>query len=173
MALNRRIPSEIQPFEKVRDQVTEDYRAEQSLQLARQAAADFGKTFTNGLTQGKTFSAICAEAKVSPVSLPEFSLSTRSLPELGERATLDTLQSVANTLIPGKASGFVPTAGGGFILHLKAKLPVNEALLKTELPEFLARQRDQRMSAAFSEWFQKLPQEMKLVMPAKTSSGKS
>ena len=105
--------------------------------------------------------------------LPNFSLTTTTLPQLEANVGLDTLQSVASSLAPGKASGFIKTASGGFILHLKAKLPVDEALLKTELPEFLARQREQRVSAAFFDWFQKLPKEMNLVMPAKTTDGKS
>lgn len=173
IALNKRIPSEIQPFDKVREQVTKDFREQESLRLARQAGAAFEKTLTNGVAQGKAFSAITAETKVNSTPLPNFSLSTRTLPQLGEHITLDTLQSVASSLAPGKASGFIPTADGGFVLHLKSKSAVDEALLKAELPEFLARQREQRMSAAFFDWFQKLPKEMKLVLPAKTSDGKS
>ena len=57
-------------------------------------------------------------------------------------------------------------------MHVKEKLPVNEGLLKTELPEFLTRKREQRMSAAFFDWFQKLPKEMNLVLPAKTADAK-
>jgi hypothetical protein len=173
IGFNKRLPSAIQSFEQVREQVAKDYQEDETMKLARQAGTTFAKTLTNGLAQGKKFSDIIAETKVKPVALPEFSLSTRSLPELGEKATLDSLQSVAVSLPAGGASGFVPTASGGFVLHLKAKLPIDEAKLKIELPEFLARQRDQRMSAAFSEWFQKLPQEMRLVTPAKSSGGKS
>ncbi len=171
IAVRQRFPSEIQPFEKVEKQVADDYRAEQSVRLAHQAGMAFDKAVTN--ETAKTFSEICAQMNVKAISLPEFSLSTRTLPELGGQATLDSLQNVAASLSPGKASSFVPTASGGFVLHLKSKLPVDEARMKTELPEFLARQREQRMSAAFGEWFQKLPQELKLAMPVKNAAGKS
>ena len=168
IGFKQRFQSEVQPFEKVREKVTEDFRNEQALKLARNAGIAFEKNLTNGIAQGKTFLAISKEAtNLPPVSLPPFSLSTRTLPELGERVSLDTLQNVAASLSPGQTSSFIATSDGGFVLHLKAKLPVDEARLKTELPEFLARQRDQRMSAAYSEWFQKLPQEMKLVLPPK------
>jgi hypothetical protein len=172
IGFKQRFPSEVQPFEKVREKVTKDYKTEQSLKLARNAGVAFEKTLTNGIAQGKTFSAIVKDANLKAVSLPQFSLSTRTLPGLPESVSLDTLQNVATTLPVGKASDFVATAEGGFVLSLKAKLPVDEARLKTELPEFLARQRDQRMSAAYSEWFQKLPQEMNLVVPTKSSTGK-
>jgi hypothetical protein len=172
IGFNKRFPSEIQSFEQVHEQVAKDYREEESSKMARQAGTAFANTLTNSLAQGKTFSDAAVQAKVKPVSLPEFSLSTRSLPELGDRANLDNLQNVAASLPVGGVSGFIPTASGGFVLHLKAKLPVDEAKLKAELPEFLARQRDQRMTAAFSEWFQKLPQEMRLTVPAKNSGGK-
>lgn len=171
LGFNRRIPTEIQPYEKVRDQVAKDYKSEQSLKLARNAGIAFEKTLTNGVAQGKTFETIVNEAKVKTVALPPFTLSTRTLPGL-QHVNLDTLQNVAASLPVGKASDFIATTDGGFVLHLKAKLPVDEAKLTTEFPEFLARQRDQRMSAAFSEWFQKLPQEMNLVEPPKTSEGK-
>lgn len=169
LGIKQRFPSEIQPFEKVREQVVKDYKAEQSMDMARDAGVAFEKTLTNSIAQGKTFSAVCKEANVKPVDLPEFSLSTRNLPGL-QHVSLGTLQNVANTLMTGKTSDFIATSDGGFILHLKAKLPVDEARLKTELPEFLARQRDQRMMVAYSEWFNKLPQEMNLVIPAKSSS---
>jgi hypothetical protein len=172
LSIKQQFPSENQPFEKVREQVTKDYKAQQSLKLARDAGVAFEKTLTNGVAQGKTFDTIAKEAKVKVVPLPQFSLSTRTLPGLGEHVNLDTLQNIVATLPVGKASDFVATADGGLVLHLKAKLPVDEARLKTELPEFLAHQRDQRMSAAYSEWFQKLPQEMNLVMPPKSSAGK-
>ncbi|MEO5803370.1 MAG: SurA N-terminal domain-containing protein [Verrucomicrobiota bacterium] len=172
IGLKQRFPSEIQPFEKVREKVTEDYRADQSLKLARNAGIAFEKTLTNGIAQGKTFLAIAKEADVKPISLPPFTLSARSLPELPQQVNLETLQNVASSLVAGQTSGFIATSDGGFVLHLKAKLPVDEAQLKTELPDFLARQREQRMSAAFSEWFQKLPQELKLVLPPKAPDGK-
>ncbi|MEO6035301.1 MAG: SurA N-terminal domain-containing protein, partial [Verrucomicrobiota bacterium] len=166
IALNKRIPSETQEFEKVRAEVTKDFREQESLKLARQAGAAFEKTATNAVAQGKTFATASAEMKLTPVILPNFSLSSRTLPQLDSHVSLDALQSVVASLAPGKTSGFVPTANGGFVLYLKAKQPVDEALLKKELPEFMARQREQRMSAAFFDWFQKLPKEMNLVLPA-------
>ncbi|MEO7300068.1 MAG: SurA N-terminal domain-containing protein [Verrucomicrobiota bacterium] len=173
ITVQQKLPSEIQTFEKVQQEVEKDFRAEETFNLAQQKGTAFGQSVTNGIAQGKKFAEICAEAKIKPVVLPAFTLSTRSLPELGENTTLDQLQNVAASLTPGKASGFNPTATGGFVLFLKEKLPVDEALLKTEMPEFLIRQRDQRMSAAFNEWFQKLSQEMRLVPPPKSSGGKS
>jgi hypothetical protein len=172
IGLKQQFPSEIQPFEKVRDEVAQDYREAEAKKLARQAGVEFEKTLTNGITAGKTFKQIADDAKVKVVSLPPFSFSTQNLPELGIQASLETVQNVAATLTPGKASGFIATSDGGFVLHLKEKLPVDEKRLNAELPEFLARQRDQRMSAAYSEWFQKLPQEMNMVVPQKADEKK-
>jgi hypothetical protein len=98
-------------------------------------------------------------------------LSTQTLPELENRASLDILQNVATKLTAGENSGFIATGDGGLVLHLRAKLPVDEQRLKEELPEFLARQREQRMSAAYSEWFQKMQTELKLVRPVQTPAG--
>ncbi len=173
IGFNQRFPSENQTFEKVRDQVTADFKADESLKLARQAGQSFGSTLTNSAASGKSFAELAGQSQLQLSTIPTFSLSTRSLPELGDGRSLETLQNVASSLAPGKTSPFIPTTEGGLVMHFKAKLPVDETKLKIEMPDFLARQREQRMSAAFSEWFQKLPEEMKLVIPSKTSGGKS
>src|SRR5213075_34693 len=69
LALKKTLPSEAPVFESVRDKVTADYKYTEALKLARKAGADFDKLLTNGLAQGKTFDALCAEAKVKPTAL--------------------------------------------------------------------------------------------------------
>ena len=79
LALDRRVPSEVPPFESVRDRVTADWRYEQAVQQARQAGQAFQATLTNGLAAGKSFTELCTAAKLKPVLLPPVSLATRSV----------------------------------------------------------------------------------------------
>jgi hypothetical protein len=58
-------------------------------------------------------------------------------------------------LATGKVSRFVESMDGGFVVYVKARTPVDEAILQKELPNYLARMRDQRQQAAYSEWFGK------------------
>jgi len=172
IALKKRIPSEEQPFAAVRDRVVEDYRRREALQAAHRAGEGLRAALTNGLAQNKTFAAICAEAKVEPIKLPPFALSTRSLPELEGRVDLALLKDLAATLAPGNTSDFVPTRDGGLIVHLLAKQPVDEGKVKMELPAFMDGLREERRREAFSEWFRKEAELVRLtgVPPFKKSS---
>ena len=158
IALNKKIPSEIPPLEQIRAQVTADYKYNQAMTLAKAAGVAFHKTLTNGLAQGKSFSAICADSKLKPVELPPFSLSTRSLPEVEDHVSLDGrngLKQIAFSTPPGKASDFYPTSDGGLILYVKSRLPQDVAKMSAELPGFVASVRQNRQNEAFNEWFRK------------------
>jgi len=151
----KRLPSELPTFDSVRDKVSFDYKYSQALTLARKAGAEFDKLATNGLAQGKTFEAACAEAKVKPVTLPPFSLSTKELPEVESHLRLDQFKQIAFGTLPGKTSGFQPTLDGGIDLFVKSKMPPDETKLKTELPNFVAYVRQSRQREAFELWFRK------------------
>ncbi len=123
--------------------------------MARGAGMEFFQTATNGLAQGKAFSAVCDEAKLKPVELPPFSLSTRGLPEVEDRIRLDTFKQIAFSTPPGKVSNSQPTADGAVVLYVKSKLPPDEAKMKTDLPGFINYVRQTRQNEAFNEWFRK------------------
>ena len=156
IALKKRIPSEVQPLDAVREKVTADVRQREATEAARKAGQAFYSTLTNGLAQNKSFQAVCLEANVISHKLPPFSLSTRSLPQEWEgRVDLSLLKDVASSLSPGKTSRFEPTRDGGMIVHLLLRLPVDEGKLKAELPAFTAGLREERRREALSEWLHK------------------
>jgi parvulin-like peptidyl-prolyl isomerase len=155
IGLNRRIPSEVPPFEQVRARVENDYKMNLATALARQAGADFNQAATNQLAQGKTFDEICTGAKVTPVELPPFSLSTQSLPGYEEGGLLNQFKQAAFGTNPGKVSTFFPTDEGGFVLFVKAKVPMNEEKMQKELPAFVNYVRGSRQNEAFQAWFRK------------------
>src|SRR5206468_10724664 len=98
----------------------------------------------------------CQDANVTPQKVPPFSLATRSLPPEWESVvSLGLLKDVAFALTPGKTSSFVQSPGGGLVLHVVSRQPVDEAILKTELPAFIERLREERRREASGEWFRK------------------
>jgi len=156
ISLKQRFPSEVQSFEAVRERVAEDHRRDEAKEAARHAGEAFYSKLTNSLAQNKSFEDSCEEANVTLEKLPAFSLTTRALsPELESRVGLSLLKDVAFTLAPGKTSGFMQSRDGGLVLHVVSRDPVDEARLKTELPAFIERLREERRREASNEWFRK------------------
>jgi hypothetical protein len=155
IALNKKIPSEIPPLDLIRPQVAKDFAFNQALNLARRAGTDFYHTLTNGLAQGKTPAAVCAEAKVQLVDLPPFSLSTRELPQVEDHLTLNQFKQIVFSTPVGKVSPFQMTSEGGVIVYVKAKLPLDEAKMNATLPAFANSVRQSRQNEAFNDWFRK------------------
>ncbi len=165
LGFQKKYPSEIQPLASIQEQVNADYRFTQAIQMARQAGTNFFATLTAGLAQGKTFGAVCAEAGVTPVTLPAFSQATRALPQIEDRVSLGQLKQVARVTPPGKTSDFIPTSDGGLVLHVVSQLPLDENKLKAELPAYLVYVRQNRQAEVFNEWFSKQVQSGYLQAP--------
>lgn len=155
IAYEKRLPSEVPPLEQVRSQVETDYRRAMALNMAQQAGETFYHTVTNEMAKGKTFEVAAVEAKAKPVELPPVSIATRTLPEAESLVSLRDLKNVAFSTPVGKVSPFQPTMEGGIVLEVKAKLPIDEAKLRTELPTFVNYVRQTRQNEAFQEWFNK------------------
>jgi hypothetical protein len=155
IALDKKIPSEIPPLDRIRERVTEDFKYNQALNQARQAGASFYPVLTNELAQGKSFASICLNSKFKPIPLPPFSLSTQDLPDIEGRVSLNQVKQLAFSTPVGKPSNFQPTPDGGLILFVKTKLPLDQARMSAELPAFVNRLRMSRENEAFNEWFRK------------------
>lgn len=154
IALKKRLPSEIPSLDSIHDQVQADYQYIQAAQLARAAGTNFSQKLVTGLSQGKNFAALCAESKLTPVKIPAFSLSTRSLPEIENRISLGRLQEIAFGIPVGQTSGFVSTEdGGGVILQVIARSAGDSNKIKADFPAFLAQIRQTRQGEAFNAWF--------------------
>jgi len=154
IALARQLPSEIPPFADIRARVMQDYQMQQAVMLAREAGTNFSVKLTVSMAMGKSFAVACAADGVSPQSLPPFSLSTRELPALGERAELNQVKQAAFSTDVGHVSNFMETGDGGFVLFVQSQLPVDQAVMNAELPQFTESLRRSRENEAFFQWLQ-------------------
>jgi hypothetical protein len=170
MGLAKRIPSEIQPLSAVHDQVARDYRQDKAIEMAKAAGGRFESALNAGLQQGKTFDTMCAAQFIRPQKLSPFSLASTSIPEVTDKAEFEQLQDVAGKMHAGQCSPFIPSADGGFILCVKAELPVDPAVEQSEMPEFLARMRERLQVAAFNAWFGRQYQLHFVPPPGDTSA---
>jgi hypothetical protein len=156
IGIKERLPSMNPPFDTVKDRVTDEYRRGQALEAARNAAKAFAATLTNGLAAGRKFEELCAEAKLTPINLPAFSLATRTLPEAEtNRVSLSDLKNAASALAPGRASGAVGVRDGSMVVYLHSRAPVEDAKVQLELPIYQKTLREGRHYEAFQEWFRK------------------
>jgi len=150
--LNKRIPSQLQTLAAARDLVAGDYREAKAISLAGEAGNKFAGALQAGLMQGKSFDEVCAAEGVKPESLPPFALTTTNLPAGLDKASFQQLQEAVFSLPNGQSSKYIVTTDGGLVAYVKGRLPVDETRMKQEIPSYLARMRQQREYAAFSEW---------------------
>jgi hypothetical protein len=166
LGLERKLPSQNQPFEVVSNKVAEDYRDSKAMELAEQAGAKFEAAAQAGLAKGLSFDDICAEQKIKPQALTPFTVETKSIPEIEDPGEFGLIaRYVFGQLAVGQMSRFEPTPTGGFLIYVKGQTPVSDEVMQRDLPAFLATQREQRQMAAFSIW---MGREMQLhvVRPA-------
>jgi hypothetical protein len=162
--LQLRLPSQLQTLAAVRDQVVKDYREAKALALAKDAGEQFAGAVQAGLTQGKTFDAVCAAQKVKPEMLPPFALVTTNLPAGWDKSSFQHLQEAVFSVPTDQSSKYIPTTDGGLVAYVKTRLAADEDRMKQELPFYLARMREQRQIAAYQEWLNRQIQ-LRLIPP--------
>ncbi len=154
LALAQQIPSSIPALEQIRSRVTQDFENYTSTVLAQQAGTNFQVTAAIQLAAGKTFAQAAITAGQLPVVLTPFSLSSQEVPEVGERVDLRQLKQAAFTTPIGRASNFMPTPDGGFVLLVRSLLPMDQVKKTADMPQFLAQVRRARQNEAFNLWLQ-------------------
>jgi hypothetical protein len=151
LAFNKLLPSEIPSLDQIRERVTREYQLQAATLLARRAGTNFVHTLT-GMTANRGFASLCVAAGLQPQVLPAFSLSTQELPELGERTDLNQLKQAVFTTSVGKASDFVPTGDGGFVVYVQSRLPIDQAKMNSDLVQYTTALRRERQNEAYGQW---------------------
>jgi hypothetical protein len=151
IAFAKRLPSEIPSLDQIRERVTQEYQLYEATLLARRTGTNFVRTLT-GMTADRGFASLCVAAGLQPQVLPAFSLSTQELPEQGERTDLNQLKQAVFTTSVGKTSDFVPTSDGGFVVYVQSRLPIDQAKMNSDLPQYITALRRERQNEAFGQW---------------------
>jgi hypothetical protein len=165
IAFNKRLPSEQPNFDSIREKVTSDYRFIEAAMKAQKQAMDFHAVATNGLTAGKSFADLCKPLRVAPVALSPFSLSSTNVPEVQYQLELSYLKRVAFETAPGQVGQVLPSADGAAVVYVQARLPIDEAKMHTNLPEFTRSVHQVRRSEVFNAWFQREAEQAFRTLP--------
>jgi hypothetical protein len=153
LAYNKLIPSRVPSLEEIHARVESDFKFVQAMRVAQMNGHVFSQTATNELGHGKSWAETCKATGVAPVTVAPFSLSSQRIPEVEDLADVGTFKEVAFATKAGSSSSFVPTRDGGFVVHVKQRLPIDEAKMKTQLAEFSKAVRQQREGETFELWF--------------------
>lgn len=151
--LQGRLPAEIPTFETVRERVTRDFKLDRARAAAREAGEKFQQAASAAVAAGKSFSEVAANQHVTHSELPPFAINSQALPGLDARLNLYSIKNAAFVLKPNEVGRYTESGDGGFVLYLKEKRPVADAVVKAGLPATLAETRQQRRMAAFQSWF--------------------
>jgi hypothetical protein len=162
--LKERYPSEIPSFERVRDRVVEDFKADESRKMAFNEAVIFHAHLTNTVASGKPFEAAAAEFGGHPVKLKPFAQNARTIDGLDPRIDPSTVRSIAFNLKEGETGNVTPTRDGALIVHVDKFIPVSDADVKAGLPAYMATLQRQGLVEAFQEWFGKQAQTVNLTL---------
>jgi hypothetical protein len=153
IAFNKLIPSHIPELSEIKSRVEDDYRYSQALRIAQVNGQSFAQTATNEMAHGKTFAQTCEATRETPVQLAPFSRASTRLPEVEDHADVNEFKQVVFGLPIGSVSRFVETPEGGFVVHVKQQLPMDDTKMKTQMPEFINLVRERRQNEAFNIWF--------------------
>ncbi len=154
LALAKQIPTSIPPLNEISARVTEDFKIYAAVMLAQQAGTNFQAAVTAQMAAGKTFGQAAIGVGHPVEFLKPFSLSSQEVPEAGDRVDIRQLKQAAFTTPVGRATGFIPTMSGGFLLFNQALMPVDLAKKTADMPQFLTQVRRARQNEAFNLWLQ-------------------
>lgn len=154
IALKRHVPSELQPLDTIRDQVTEDFRRGEALKLGREAATAFIAAATNA--PNASFEAAAQQHGLMVVDLPPVTRQAADpIENLPPSLDAGALRSAISDLKPGEVSAYVPTREGGFVAKVENVIaPTNEEVQK-DLSQFAQDYRRRHAAEAFQDWFGK------------------
>jgi hypothetical protein len=150
--LAAKLPSSIPSLAEISSRVAQDLREQQARVLATRAGTNFYFQAAVQTAAGKSFAAAAVSAGVAPVILSPFSLSSTEVPEAGNRADIRELKQAAFSTPVGGISRFMPTADGGFVLHVDKISPADPSKKAAEMPQVLSQIRRGRENEAFSIW---------------------
>ena len=152
IGMQAQLPSSMPAFNEIAGRVTQDYKMQSAIALARTTGTNFYYSATMLIATGKTLAQAAVAKGLVPVSPEPFSLSSRDIPELGDHAELGPFKQATFSTPAGSLSHFVNTPEGGFLVYVKSLAPPDMAAKAADLPAFTSQLRRGRENEAFNLW---------------------
>ena len=153
IAYNRRVASEIPALTNVMSDVVEEYRNFKADQLLREAGHKIADTIEKGLAAGQLLKDILKTEKLESVTVPPFSRTTRSIPQVETFGiTTEEFVTAAMDLEPGSSGQFRSTRNGGYVIYLKKLTSVSDEKVASGLNQFVKDLRLSRQGIVNRAW---------------------
>ena len=157
VGLVRRVQLPLPPFGGLslvqREAIRDDYVMEKSWEAASNRGRGFHQLLTNRMARGEALAKVAASAALKPVALPAFTLAktawakTRIPPAIGLGVAQESVHALLARPVPA-VGAFVSRPWGGFILHLKKRMPVADPARAKEFPSYRELLRTEGLAAA-------------------------
>lgn len=159
--LEKVTPSRQLTFEEAKPQIIEQIKAEKAHSALVSKGNELRAKIAESLKSGKPFADAAQEAGLKVETLPAFSPAE----PLENKPNSQEILGKAVELADGDLSDFTPVAGGGFILHLDKRDPINEEQFKKEETTRLASANERKGLITFIDWLGSRRKQANIQLP--------
>jgi hypothetical protein len=135
-------------FDEAKPKLVEQLKEEKGQEALDLKSKEIRAKVEEAIKGGKSFAEAAAGAGAKAEKIPAFSPIERIKNDPDAQA----IMRVAGELSEGQVSEFEPTAGGGVIVHLDKKVPIDEAAFEKEKPTLADDLRSQKEELIFRDW---------------------
>lgn len=141
-------PSTIPPFEQVKAQVVAKLKQERAYEATGKRGSDLREQVVKLMGTGKSFTAACAELKLTPRQAEPFTLSATvtNLP------AATALKEAVLSMRVNAVSEFIPDTAGGLFFHLIARQPPAAAMTADDEAKYRQRLLRQQQEVLWQSW---------------------
>lgn len=142
-------PSAPMSFDEAKAPLTAQLKNERARELLTQKSAEVRKTVEDAVKSGKSFADAALTAGQKAERLPAFSIA-----EPGKIETPEQQEVLAKAIVlgNGQTSEFIPTPGGGLLIHIDKRLPIDEAQFEKDKAAGMSSARTGMREMVFREW---------------------
>jgi len=141
-------PSEVPPFDEVKEQVVDLLKQQQARDAAVKQGRELAAKVKEAVTAGKNFSDVCASAGVKARTTEPFTIAqdTTNIP------FANRIKDMALGMPTNAVSDFILTPNGGLFFHVKQRTPPNPEDFEKNKVQLAAQLLDRNRQALFEDW---------------------
>jgi peptidyl-prolyl cis-trans isomerase D len=143
-----RQPSEIPPFEQVKDKVVDVIKRQRAYEATAKQGRELDTKVKDAVAAGKSFPDVCASLGLKPRSFGPFTL----MDETTNFPSASRVKEIAVGMATNAVSDFIPTATGGLFFQLKQRTPPKPEDFEKDKRQLEAQLLEENREALFQDW---------------------